>query len=76
MVSNLDFNCETVHVGVTRRSVRNVGSAFAFVFAAELGEVIMTEISAGVGWKAIFFFFLVRYPGFIFLPLFQTWFMC
>lgn len=56
MVSNLDFNCETVHVGVTRRSVRNVGSAFAFVFAAELGEVIMTEISAGVGWKAIFFF--------------------
>ena len=53
MVSNLDFNCETVHVGVTRRSVRNVGSAFAFVFAAELGEVIMTEISAGVGWKAI-----------------------
>ena len=75
MVSNLDFNCETVHVGVTRRSVRNVGSAFAFVFAAELGEVIMTEISAGVGWKAIFFF-LVRYPGFIFLSLFQTWFMC
>ena len=74
MVSNLDFNCETVHVGVTRRSVRNVGSAFAFVFAAELGEVIMTEISAGVGWKAIFF--LVRYPGFIFLSLFQTWFMC
>ena len=54
MVSSLDFNCETVHVGVTRRSVRNVGSAFAFVFAAELGEVMMTEISVGVGWNAIF----------------------
>lgn len=72
MVSSLDFNCETVHVGVTRRSVRNVGSAFAFVFAAELGEVMMTEISVGVGWKAIF---SVRVPKFIFLFLFQTWLM-
>ena len=53
MVSSLDFNCETVHVGVTRRSVRNVGSAFAFAFVFELGEVMMTEISVGVGWKAI-----------------------
>ena len=52
MVSSLDFNCETVHVGVTRRSVRNVG-AFAFAFVFELGEVMMTEISVGVGWKAI-----------------------
>ena len=73
MVSSLDFNCETVHVGVTRRSVRNVGSAFAFVFAAELGEVMMTEISVGVGWNAIL---PVKTPEFIFLFLFQTWLMC
>lgn len=73
MVSSLDFNCETVHVGVTRRSVRNVGSAFAFVFAAGLGEVMMTEISVGVGWNAIL---PVKTPEFIFLFLFQTWLMC
>lgn len=49
MVSSLDLSCNTVHDGVTRRSVWKVGSASA---ADVDGVVMMTEISAGV-WKAI-----------------------
>lgn len=49
IVSNLDFSCRTVHVGVTRRSVRKRGSGPVAV----LGVVTMTETSVGEGWNAI-----------------------
>lgn len=62
MVSSLYFSCRTVHVGVMRRSVRKPGSAFAEL-GLELGEVMMTAMSVGVGWNAI------CTPGFIFVYL-------
>lgn len=49
MVSSFDFSCDTVHVGVIRRSVTKWGSLLPLV----AGVVIMTETSVGVGWKAI-----------------------
>lgn len=56
MVSNLAFSCEIVHVGVMRRSVRKTEPCSAELLLllppAELGEVIMTETSVGVGWNA------------------------
>lgn len=50
MVSSLAFSWLTVHVGVMRRSVRNPGSLELLLLPA---EVIMTEMSVGVGWNAI-----------------------
>lgn len=49
MVSSLDFSSISVHVGVTRRSVTKWGS----LLPLEAGVVMMTEMSVGVGWKAM-----------------------
>lgn len=43
MVSSFDFSCMIDHVGVMRRSVRKP------LLLLPLGEVMMTEISVGVG---------------------------
>jgi hypothetical protein len=51
MVSSLLFSWVRVHVGVTRRSLRNLGSVS--VPRAVDAAVMTTDISAGVGWNAI-----------------------
>lgn len=51
MVSSLAFSWLTVHVGVMRRSVRKPGSLELLLLPA---HVMMTEMSVGVGWNAIF----------------------
>lgn len=61
MVSSLDLSWTTVHVGVMRRSVRKPGSVvlllLLLLLPLLLAEVMMTEMSAGVGWNAIFISF-------------------
>lgn len=53
MVSSFVFSCEIDHVGVMRRSVRKPEPCSAELLLLlppnELGEVMMTETSVGVG---------------------------
>lgn len=54
MVSSFPFNWETVHVGVTRRSVAKEGDLSPDVLFFSDATDMTTETSAGVAAKAIF----------------------
>jgi hypothetical protein len=63
MVSSFPLTCNTVQVGVIRRSVRNLGSEFPDLAKAAL--VMMTDTSIGVGWNAMMSLYLFLLGGFL-----------
>lgn len=60
MVSSLALRTEMLHDGVMRRSVARDGVSFSV--DDEDAVEIMTGMSVGDGWNAIFFFFLLDAP--------------